>query len=84
MFRKKMRNHCAKPSSLIENDKGFVFSYETFFRFTELEKGFVRDGSVDVPAVRSFLGFVDFDDRFLGFSVHMEAFRHLRNLCGEF
>ncbi len=27
-------------------------------------KGFVGDGSERVPAVRSFLGFVDFDDRF--------------------
>jgi hypothetical protein len=44
--------------------KGFLFSYETFFRCTELKKGFIGDGSVGVPAVSSFLGFVDFDDRF--------------------
>jgi hypothetical protein len=30
----------------------------------ELKKGSVGDGSERVPAVRSFLGFVDFDDRF--------------------
>jgi hypothetical protein len=43
---------------------GFAFSYETFFRCAELEKSFVGDSSVGVPAVSSFLGSVDFDDRF--------------------
>jgi hypothetical protein len=37
----------------------------------ELKKAFVGDGSERVPAVRSFLGFVDFENHFFK---HVEAF----------
>jgi hypothetical protein len=51
--------------------KGFVFSDETFSRCTELKKDFVGDGSELVPAVRSLLGFVDFENHFFK---HVDAF----------
>jgi len=51
-----------------------------FFRCTELKKGFLGDGSERVPAVRSFLRFVDFENHLLSVLKDLEAFRHLRNL----
>lgn len=56
--------------------------YETFSCCTKLEKVFVGDDSDGVSAVRSFYGFVDFNNRFLGLWTHLEAFKHVRNLFG--
>ncbi len=51
--------------TIVRNPKVLYFHDETFFRCTELKKGFVGDGSECVLAVRSFLGFVDFENHLL-------------------
>ncbi len=66
------------------NPKVLYFHDETFLRYTELEKGFVGNGSERVPAVISFLGFVDFKNHFLSMLTHLEALRHLANLFEGF
>jgi hypothetical protein len=53
------------------NPKVLYFQDEAVFRCTELKKGFVRDDLERVPAVRSFLGFVDFENYFCK---HVDAF----------
>jgi len=57
------------------------FHDETFFRCTELKKGFVGDGSERVPAVRSFLGFVDFESHFFK---HVDAFGSFKSSTKPF
>ncbi len=68
-----VRNH----ERLIQNSKGFAFSYETL-------KGFVLKGSEVVPKVRTFKGFVDLKNRFLSILRHLDAISNLRNLFSGF
>jgi hypothetical protein len=52
--------------------KKLVFKiYETFFKFRTAKKGFEGNGSERVPAVRSFLGFADFENNLFK---HVDAF----------